>query len=650
MSKDGQSSNDKPENNVPIGRRGFLKGAGAAGAALGASVAGSAKAQTQAQPSAVQPPNIAAETLPPAPDGQQQTSSGGDFMVDVLKTIGFDYCTQTPASTFRGLHEAIINYGGNKAPELLSCVHEEIAVAMAHGYAKIENKPLAVMVQSTVGLQHASMALYNAYCDQAPIYMIAGNLVDTTKRLFGFEHAHSAVDPGVIVRDFLKWDDQPGSLQHFSESAIRAYKIAMTPPYGPVMLTVDGELQENAIPNRATLSIPPVARVAPPQGDSGAVKETASLLVNAENPVIIADRLARTQAGMDRLIELAEVLQCPVVDSGGRSNFPTRHGLNHTGRSGALLAQADVIVGLEVNDFFNTIHALSDRIERGSRQITKPGAKIVNITARDLSPRSNYQDFGRYQPIDLTIAADGQATLPPLIEEVKRLVNAGRKSSFEARGQRLTQIHNTMIENWKSDATIGWDMTPISLGRLCAEVFDQIKNDDWSMVGNGIRVTWPRRLWRFDKNYRWIGSSGGSGIGYNVAASLGAALANRKYGRLSLCIQGDGDLMFSPGTLWSAAHHRIPILYVMHNNRAWHQEVMYLQAMCNRHGRGVTNAHIGTTITDPNIDFAMMAKSMGVYAEGPVTSAKDIAPALKRALAVVRKGEPALVDVVTDVR
>jgi acetolactate synthase-1/2/3 large subunit len=233
---------------------------------------------------------------------------------------------------------------------------------------------------------------------------------------------------------------------------------------------------------------------------------------------------------------------------------------------------------------------------------------------------------------------------------VAALVNAGRKSALETRGQRLTQIHNTMIENWKSDATIGWDMTPISLGRLCAEVFEQIRHDDWSMVGNGIRVTWPRRLWRFDKNYRWIGSSGGSGIGYNVAASLGAALANRKYGRLSLCIQGDGDLMFSPGTLWSAAHHRIPILYVMHNNRAWHQEVMYLQAMCNRHGRGVTNAHIGTTITDPNIDFAMMAKSMGVYAEGPVTSAADIAPALKRALAVVRKGEPALVDVVTDVR
>ncbi|HKU64525.1 MAG TPA: thiamine pyrophosphate-dependent enzyme [Rhizomicrobium sp.] len=646
------SADDKSEHKGAVGRRGFLKGATATGAALGATMAAPAVAQppAPARPSAAQPPNIAAETMPPEQDGQQQSSSGGDFMVEVLKTIGFDYVTQTPASTFRGLHEAIINGGGNKAPELLSCVHEEIAVAMAHGYAKIEHKPLAVMVQSTVGLQHASMALYNAFCDQAPVFVIAGNLVDTTKRLFNFEYAHAAIDPAVIVRDFLKWDDQPGSLQHFSESAIRAHKIAMTPPYGPVLLSVDGELQENPIPDRAALTIPPVARVAPPQGDSGAVKETAGLLVGAENPVIVADRLVHTQAGMDRLVELAELLQCPVIDTNARSNFPTRHALNHSGRGGAVLAQADVVLGLEVNDFFNTIHALSDRIERRSRQITKSGAKLINITARELFPKSNYQEFGRYQPLHLSIAADGEETLPSLIEEVKKLADTGRKSAFEARGKRLESIHHTMIENWKSDATIGWDASPIALARLCAELFEQIRHDDWSMVGNGIRVTWPRRLWNFDKTYRWIGLSGGAGIGYNVSASLGAALANRKHGRLSVAIQGDGDLMFSPGALWTAAHHQIPILYVMHNNRAWHQELMYLQAMSNRHGRGMLNAHIGTTITDPNIDFAMMAKSMGVYAEGPIGNPADIAPALKRALAVVRKGQPALVDVITDPR
>ncbi|HYJ35161.1 MAG TPA: thiamine pyrophosphate-binding protein, partial [Rhizomicrobium sp.] len=216
------------EKKDAIGRRGFLKGAG--GAALGGTVGAVAPAAAQqtASSSTAPAPDMARETLPPPPDPIQQTSSGGDFMVDVLKKLGIEYVTQTPANTFRGLHEAIINYGGNKSPELLSCTHEEIAVAMAHGYVKIEGKPLAVMVQSTVGLQHAAMALYNAYCDQAPIYMILGNSVDATKRLFSFEWDHAAIDPSVIVRDYIKWDDQPGSLQHFAESLVRAYRIAMT--------------------------------------------------------------------------------------------------------------------------------------------------------------------------------------------------------------------------------------------------------------------------------------------------------------------------------------------------------------------------------------------------------------------------------------
>jgi len=641
----------KIDREKAIGRRRFLKGATAAGAVLGAPAAAAEPipASTTA-PSSPPLPDIARETLPPPADPVQQSSSGGDFMVDVLKTLGFDYVTQTPASTFRGLHEAILNHGMNQAPELLSCVHEEIAVAMAHGYAKIEGKPLAVMVQSTVGLQHASMALYNAWCDQAPIYLIAGNTMDAAKRGFSFEWAHAAIDPAVIVRDYVKWDDQPGSLQHFAESAVRAYKIATTPPLAPVLLSVDSELQENPIPDRAALHIPKLPQVVAPQGDAGAVADTAQQLVKAQNPVIIADRMARTPQGMAHLVELAEALQCPVIDTGGRSNFPNRHYLCQSGRSGAVLAQADLILGLELTDFYGTLHAFSDRIERHNRPITRPGVRTVSISAREMSPKANYQDFQRFQDIDMVIAADAEQTLPSLIEQVRRGIDGDRKSAFEARGKRLEAAYHTSVDQLKADATIGWDASPITTARMCAEIYEQIKNDDWSMVGNGNRVYWPRRFWNFDKHYQWIGSSGGSGIGYNAPASLGAALANRKHGRLTIAIQGDGDLLFCPGTLWSAAHHRIPILYIMHNNRAWHQELMYLQAMSNRHGRGLHNAHIGTTITDPNPDFAMIAKGMGVYGEGPITNPKDLGPALKRALAVVRKGEPALVDVITESR
>ena len=634
-----------------IGRRSFLKGATVASVALGAAAPAAVQPSTPpAAGSAAPLPDVVAETMPPPADPVQQSSSGGDFMLDVLKALDFDYVTQTPASTFRGLHEAIINYGLNKKPEMISCTHEEIAVAMAHGYAKIEGRPLLVLAQSTVGLQHASMALYNAFCDQVPVYMIVGNTVDATMRGLSFESAHSAIDPAVIVRDFVKWDDQPGSLQHFAESAVRAYKIATTPPMAPILLSVDSEMQENPIPDRAALHIPKLSRVAVPQGEAGAIADTAQQLVKAESPVIIVDRLARTPAGMTRLIEFAETLQCPVVDIGGRLNFPSRHPLCHTGRSGTVISQADLILGIELNDYWAAVHAFGDRIVRRARLITRPNVRTISIGVRDLFTKTNYQEFQRYQDVDLAIAADGEDTLPSLTDQVRRLIDADRKSVFEARGKRLAAIHNTMVEGWKADATIGWDASPITLGRLCAELYHQIKDDDWSLVGTGIRVTWPHRLWNFDKHYRWIGTSGGAGVGYNAPASLGAALANKKYGRLSVAIQGDGDLMMGPGTLWTAAHHQIPILYVMHNNRAWHQELMYVQAMSNRHGRGLQNAHIGTTITDPNIDFAMMAKSMGVYSEGPITDPKTLAPALTRALAVVRKGQPALVDTVVEPR
>jgi acetolactate synthase-1/2/3 large subunit len=588
--------------------------------------------------------------MPPVADPVTQTSGGADFMVDVLKTLDLDYCAIQPASMFRGIHEAIVNHGMNTKPELLTCTHEEIAVSMAQGYAKIEGKPMAVMTHGTVGLQHAAMALYNSFCDRVPVYMMAGNIVDASKRAPGSDWAHSAQDPAYLVRDFVKWDDQPVSLEHFAQSAVRAYKIATTPPMGPVLISLDTELQENPIPDAESLRVPKLAKVAPPQGDAGAIAETANLLAAAENPVLIVDRMARTQAGMDRLVELAELLQCPVVDQGGRMNFPARHPLSHTFRRNTLVAQADVIVGIELNDYWGAVTVYNDRIVRKGQPNHKPSAKLVSVGVRDLFTKANYQEFQHYAEVDIAIGGDGEATLPALIEAVKRAIDSGRKSAYEGRGKKLAAAKLKQVEQFKSDATVGWDASPITLGRLCAEVYAQIHRDDWSLVGNGIRNEWPMRLWNFDKTHRWNGASGGGGVGYNAPASLGAALANKKHGRLTVTINGDGDLMFTPGTLWTAAHHRIPILYVVHNNRAYHQEYMYLQTMCNRRARGVENAHIGTTLTDPNIDFAAPAKSFGVYGEGPITDPNELAPARSRALAMVRRGEPALIDVVTDPR
>jgi acetolactate synthase-1/2/3 large subunit len=352
---------------------------------------------------------------------------------------------------------------------------------------------------------------------------------------------------------------------------------------------------------------------------------------------------------MPLLIELAETLQCPVIDNVGRMNFPSRHPLNQSFRR-ALIGQADLIVAMEVNELWGSLSSFRDRIVRSSRPNYKTSAKIVTLGSRDLYMKANYQDLGRYQEADLSIAGDAEASLPTLIEQVKRLIDDGKKAAFEARGKKLAAAKLVSIEQAKSDATIGWDASPITTARLCAEVYAQIKDDDWSLVGTSIRLTWPHRLWNFDKSYSWNGVSGGAGVGYNLPASLGAALANKRHGRLTLSFGGDGDFMFVPSTLWTAAHHRIPMLYILHNNRAYHQEYMYLQAMAARHGRGITNTDIGTTLKDPNVDYATVARGFGVHGEGPIEDPKDLGPALKRAIQVVKSGQPALVDVVTDPR
>ncbi len=640
-----------------VDRRGFLKGAAVTGAAaLVPDAVASAAAAPQAAPTAQAggpapiPPR---ETDPTGVEVLTIDRPGGDFMVDILKSLNFEYVASNPGSSFRGIHESIVNYGGNKMPEFITCCHEESSVAMAHAYFKAEGKPMAVLAHGTVGIQHAAMAIYNAYCDRAPVFILAGNTLDATMRRPGVEWAHSVQDAAAMVRDFVKWDDNPVSLPHFAESAVRAYKISLTPPMSPVLVVIDGGLQEDPIPPEiaSRLRVPRLTTATPPQGDSGAVAEAARLLVNAQNPVIVADRLARTPAGIQKLIELAESIQAPVIDQHGRMNVPSRHPLNHSEGGGALIAQADVILGLELTDFWGTVSAFRDSIHRSSRSRIRPGTKLISITSVDLYTKANFQDFQRYPEVDVAMAADAEATLPALAEACRKLATDDRRRAFAERRQRLTDAHARAHAAARTEATYAWDASPISTARLAAEIWAQIKNEDWSLVSeSGNTSGWAFRLFDFDKHYQHLGDSGGAGVGYGLPAAVGGALANRKYGRLSVNIQGDGDFMYAPGALWTAAHHRIPLLTVMHNNRSYHQEVMHIQRMANRHNRAVTSAHVGTTITDPNVDYSKIAQGMGVFAEGPISNPNDLGPALRRALAVVKKGEPALVDVVTQPR
>ncbi|HTS49570.1 MAG TPA: thiamine pyrophosphate-dependent enzyme [Bryobacteraceae bacterium] len=639
-----------------VDRRGFLKGAAAGAAAMVAKPPAAQAQVAQERPTTPLPSarQVAAETSPPQRPADVYTTDrpGSDFMLDVIKSLGFEYVAANPGSSFRGLHESIINYGGNKSPELLTCCHEESSVAMAHGYAKIEGKPMLVMAHGTVGLQHASMAIYNAYGDRVPVYIVLGNIQDITFRRSDVEWAHSVQDAASMVRDYTRWDDAPVSLPHFAESATRAYKIAMTPPCGPVVIVADAVLQEEPVPDRERhLTVPKLALPSPPAGDSAAVQEAARMLVAAENPVIVAGRVARTPAGLRLLVELAETLQAPVLDRPFRfrMNFPTRHPLYGVGN----VEDADVVLGLELPDFWSVTHSQTpiNRMGMQSRAITKPGAKLITISSLDLLAKSNYQDFGRYTSVDLAIAADAEATLPSLIEACKRLITADRKRAFQDRGAKFAEASKQAHQQALEQAAWAWDASPITTARLSAELWNQIKTEDWSLVSDVVFMSfWPTRLWDFQKHYQYIGGHGAYGIGYGAPAAVGAALANRKHGRLSVNIQCDGDLNYAPGVLWTAAHHRIPLLTVMHNNRAYHQERMYIQDMAARAERGIDRANIGTAISEPNINYATMAKAYGVYSDGPIENPNDLAPAIRRAIEVVKRGEPALIDVLTQPR
>jgi thiamine pyrophosphate-dependent acetolactate synthase large subunit-like protein len=415
---------------------------------------------------------------------------------------------------------------------------------------------------------------------------------------------------------------------------------------GPVAIVADGHLQE-ASAEGLRLAIPELSPTIAPQGDSGAVGDAARLLAAAERPVIVADRMAHDQRGVELLVELAETLQAPVVDRGGRMNFPTTHYLRQGGQT---LANADVVLGLELSDTFGLVSTVRDRVHREAERTARPDVTVITLGTGELFWRSNYQSFQRYYEADLSIAGDAQATLPALIEAVKKALPRNAGPRLEQRAASARAAHAARRERALEAARYGWDASPVSTARLSMEVWAAVRERDWALVSEGF-FTWPQDLWTIDRYYQQIGGSGGAGVGYGAPAAVGAALAHREPGRLAINFQQDGDLMYVPGVLWTAAHHRIPLLSVMHNNRAYHQEVMHLQRMAARRRRGVDgSARIGCTLEDPFIDFATMVKGMGVWSAGPITDPKALGGALREALAVVDAGEPALIDVVSQPR
>lgn len=586
---------------------------------------------------------------------------GSDLMVDLLKKLDIDYISLNPGACFRGLHESIVNYGGNKNPEIILCCHEEIAVSLAQGYAKAALKPMATVVHNIVGLLHATMAIYIDWIDQTPILILGGGgPMAVEKRRPWIDWIHTALVQGTVVRDYVKWDDQPASIGSLAESFYRGYLTATAEPKGPVYICLDEALQEQlldgdyVLPEFDSYPIP-----SSPQADPAALRRTASLLAQAERPVIMADYLGKNPKAVASLVELAELLAAPVIDMGSRFNFPSTHPLDlsdsaQSSRKAAgspefkLIEEADVILGLDMRDF-NRAFTGTEPSSRQPRSLVPKTTKVIHIGLQELMLRSWSQHIGKLQPMDLSITADTSLALPLLIDMCREEMAKGDPIDRKQRFAMLKEKHEELRKEWQEAAKNARTDKPISLAHLAAELWEVVKNDDWVLVNRTLG--WTRRLWDWASPHQWIGAHGGGSVGYGVAHSIGAALAHKGTGRLCIDLQPDGDFLYTPSALWTAAHHNIPLLVVMFNNRSYYNSQNHQRMVSQKRGRPTATQGIGTMIDNPLIDFAALARSFGLYGEGPIDKPEEVRPALERAVRHVKEqASCALVDIVTQPR
>jgi thiamine pyrophosphate-dependent acetolactate synthase large subunit-like protein len=627
-----------------------LKGAATAAAGAAALTGGPVTDAVAAQsnsgsPDSAPPPSPAqierdaGNVRPPAAARSGQRAvvrPGSDLMVQVLRDLGVEYVAGNPGSSFEGLQESIINYGNppNQMPEFITALHEESAVTMAHGYGKATGKPMCAVLHGTIGVQHAAMSIYQAYYDRTPALLLAG-------RDLGFIAAHSANDMAGMVRSFTKWDAQPRTLAESLTAIQRAYTEAITPPCGPTLVVLDIELQkEEARELKApAYAAPKVAAI-----DASQAREIAKGLLDAQNPRIAVGRL-RTSDGVKAAVELAELVGASTSTSAtqGPMSFPQRHPLCGPGAS----TTYDYVLGLEAPAATVSLTgpALSTLLNRDT----------ANIGFGGIAPGVSRAGAGGGTPSGRTISIDAEASLPVIIEETRRQMTPERQRLIQERaGKHAAANRQARMEELRralEQKRAGWDASPISTARIYAELWPLIVNEDWMLASpSGFSGGHNTQLWDHNRPYSYLGGQGAGGMGYGAPASVGAALAAKSRGRIVINVQTDGDLNYAPGVLWTAAHHQLPMLTVMHNNRAWHQELMFVEYMCGVRGRGGDRGHIGTTLREPNIDYRAMAMAYGMEGEGPITDPAKLNAALKRGLASVKRGQPYLIDVITQPR
>jgi thiamine pyrophosphate-dependent acetolactate synthase large subunit-like protein len=560
---------------------------------------------------------------------------GSDVIAGTLRALAIPYIALNPGASFRGLHDSLVNYLGNRDPQLLLCLHEEHAVAIAHGYAKVTGRPMAVAVHSNVGLFHATMAIFNAWCDRMPVLILgATGPVDAAKRRPWIDWIHTARDQGAIVRPYVKWDDQPASPAAARETLLRSMWHAQAHPQGPVYINLDAEMQEAPLaaplPPIATERYTPTATMAPAVEN---VREAVSMLRAAKQPLLMIGRVSRDLAAWKARVALAEMLNARVItDLKVGAAFPTDHPL-HAGAPGIFLgseaaqaiAGADVILSLDWVDLAGSLKMACQG---------EPAAKIIHVSLDHLSHGGWSMDYQGLPPVDLFVAAHPDTAVPALLEAFGPYESAPLTASPSA---SLTPKRQPVVEATPTpESKISTDDLALALRHAVGERRVSLSH---------LPLSWNGACWPFRDPLEFLGSDGGGGIGAGPGIAVGAALALRDSGVLPVAVCGDGDYLMGATALWTAAHYRIPVLIVVANNRSFYNDEVHQERVARARGRPMENKWIGQRIDEPAIDLAALGRAQGAQGWGPIERRDDLAAAFTDAIDAVERGHVAVVDV-----
>jgi thiamine pyrophosphate-dependent acetolactate synthase large subunit-like protein len=572
----------------------------------------------------------------------QDRTFGSDVVVDVLLRMGIDQMSINPSATLRGMHDSIVNTDAGSAMNLVLCCHEEIAVAVAHGYAKASGSPMAVAVGNIVGLQHASMAIYNAWSDRVPMLVFSGaGPLDAATRRPHVDWVHATIDQGRIVSEIVKWSDQPLSVESLVPSMVRAYRITTTKPMAPVHIALDTALQEkeaglwqSPLPDKYAAGL----RIGHAADDVDAL---ADRLASAGRPVIVVGRVEdRTEA----VVRLAEMLRAPVIDVGQRLGIPWDHELDLSDARQEILPQADVVLALEVKDLHGRLHTTPDPVTRAIRPIVSEDAAVLRVGLDELITHG-YGQF-QFQRADVDVVAEPEPVLDDLIDALEA---ASSSAEWESRPDWWSAPAERVRSEWEATLQTTWGSSPIANGRLASELDAALGDRDVLLAHNQL-WPWPNRTWK-RRSMRFLGllQFAAVALGYGPGIATGAGIAAKRTGETVVCIDGDGDFLYTPSALWTAAAQRVPVLFVVLNNSAYAVDIHHQLAIARGRGRSTDNPVKGLDLEAPSISFTGIARGFGVFADDAVSDPSELAAVLGRALEHVDGGfGPALVEVITE--